>query len=46
MFKHVPVDSIRAVLETGNARQAVEKLIDQALEAAGKDNITVVLMDI
>jgi len=46
LIKHVSDDSIKAVLAKGNARQSVQELIDQALHAGGKDNITVVIMDI
>jgi protein phosphatase len=46
LIKHVSNDSIKTVLEQGNARHAVEKLLDQALHAGGKDNVTVVIMDI
>ncbi|MDZ7760428.1 MAG: Stp1/IreP family PP2C-type Ser/Thr phosphatase [Desulfovermiculus sp.] len=46
LIRHVPDDSIKTVLAEGNARRAVEKLMDQALHAGGKDNVTVVVIDI
>ena len=46
LIRHVSEDSIKTVLAQGNARQAVEELLDQALHAGGKDNVTVVVMDI
>ena len=46
LIKHVSNDSIKAALAEGNARRAVEKLLDLALHAGGKDNVTVVVMDI
>ncbi len=46
LIRHVSDDSIKTVLGEGNARQAVEKLLDQALHAGGKDNVTVVVMEI
>ncbi len=46
LTKHVSDDSIKAALIEGNARQAVEELLDQALYAGGKDNVTVVALDI
>ena len=46
LIKHVSDDSIKTVLEQGTARQAVEKLLDQALHAGGKDNVTIVIMNI
>ncbi len=46
LIKHVSDDSIKTVLAQGNARQAVENLLDQALHAGGKDNVTIVVMDI
>jgi len=46
LIKHVSDDSMKTVLEQGNARQAVQELLDQALNAGGKDNVTVVVMDI
>lgn len=46
LIKHISDDSIKIVLAEYNARQAVEKLLDQALRAGGKDNVTVVVMDI
>ena len=46
LIKHVSDDSIETVLSEGNARRAVEELLDQALHAGGKDNVTIVIMDI
>ncbi|MFO7877184.1 MAG: Stp1/IreP family PP2C-type Ser/Thr phosphatase [Desulfovermiculus sp.] len=46
LIKHVSDDSIKTVLAEGNARHAVEELLDQALHAGGKDNVTIVIMDI
>lgn len=46
LSRHVSDDSINTVLAEGNARQAVEKLLDHALHAGGKDNVTIVIMDI
>jgi len=46
LIKHVSDDSIKTALEQGNARQAVEELLDQALNAGGKDNVTVIVMSI
>ena len=46
LIKHVSDDSIKTVLAEGTARHAVEELLDQALHAGGKDNVTIVIMDI
>ncbi len=46
LIKHVSDDSIKTALAEGNARQAVEELLDQALDAGGTDNVTVVVMDV
>ena len=46
LIKHVSDDSIKTVLAEGTARHAVEELLDQALHAGGKDNVTIVIMNI
>ncbi|MDZ7831879.1 MAG: SpoIIE family protein phosphatase [Desulfobacterales bacterium] len=47
LIRHVSDDLIKAVLEEdGTARRAVDKLVDQALRAGGKDNVTVVIIDL
>lgn len=46
LIKHVSDDSIKTILDQGNARQAVEELLDQALNAGGTDNVTIVVMDV
>lgn len=45
LVKHLSDQQIKAVLESGTARQTVESLVDQALDAGGEDNVTVVIMD-
>ncbi len=46
LTRHLSDRQIQTALESGISRQTVGVLIDQALRAGGKDNVTVVIMDI
>lgn len=46
LTRHLSDRHIQTALEGGTPRQTVAVLIDQALSAGGKDNVTVVIMDI
>ena len=46
LTRHLSGPQIQTALESGTPRQTVAVLIDQALSAGGKDNVTVVIMDI
>ncbi|MBS0014635.1 MAG: serine/threonine-protein phosphatase [Desulfobacterales bacterium] len=46
LTRHLSDRHIQTALESGIPRQTVEVLIDQALRAGGKDNVTVIIMDI
>jgi serine/threonine protein phosphatase PrpC len=46
LTRHLSDRHIQTALESGTPRQTVAVLIDQALSAGGKDNVTVVIMDI
>jgi len=43
LTKHVPDDRIAALLVAGSAESAAQSLIDAALEAGGRDNVTAVV---
>ncbi len=44
LTRQVPVDKIGPVLDMHNARTVSEQLVSLALEAGGKDNVTVVIL--
>jgi protein phosphatase len=46
LTRHVPDEAIASALQSGTARQAVEALLEQALDGGGKDNVTVVILDV
>jgi protein phosphatase len=46
LTRHVPDGAIAAVLQSGSARQAVDALVQLALDAGGKDNVTAVILDV
>jgi protein phosphatase len=46
LTRHVPDAAIASALQSGTARQAVEALLEQALDGGGKDNVTVVILDV
>ncbi len=46
LTRHVSDEAIASVLQAGTARQAVDALLQHALEAGGKDNVTAVALDV